>query len=113
MGVVATGAHYLVLLIAVELLQLVPFLASSMGATVGAVVAYFGNRHFTFASSRKHHIAMPRFFFIATVGAIFNGAIVGLGSEIFKFHYFLAQLAATFITLFLTFKLNRTWAFAV
>ena len=110
-GATATIAHYLVLILSVELLHFIPALASSTGAVFGALLAYIGNSHFTFKSSNEHRHALPKFFLVAAIGAIFNGAIVALGTEFFGFHYVISQLIATLSTLLLTFRFNRLWTF--
>lgn len=110
-GAVATSAHYLVLLILVELLHFAPPLASAIGALVGAFLAYIGNRIYTFKSSAKHYQSLPRFFIVAAIGAMLNGAIVALGTEYFGFHYMVSQVIATLLVLLITFQFNKTWAF--
>jgi putative flippase GtrA len=96
----------------VEVLHCAPTLATMIGAVVGAIVAYAGNRRFSFTESmQSHQTAFPRFLLLAAVGALMNGGIIWLGSDVGGLHYFLSQLLATALTLFVTFKLNRLWTF--
>jgi putative flippase GtrA len=83
-----------------------------IGAVVGAIVAYAGNRRFTFPESmQSHQVALPRFLLLAALGSLMNGVVIWLGSDIGGLHYFLSQILATGLTLFVTFKLNRLWTF--
>ncbi|MEI7784455.1 MAG: GtrA family protein [Betaproteobacteria bacterium] len=112
-GGIATAAHYLSLLVLVEVFGVAAALAAFWGAIVGAGLAYWGNRRITFgASSASHGTAAPRFALVALVGALINGAIVWAGVHTLGVHYLLAQAAATLAVLLLTYHLNRTWTFA-
>lgn len=110
-GGVATGVHYAVLLTLVEGFHLKPPPSAVFGALCGALVAYVGNRRFTFASRAPHRRALPSFLFIAAVGAILNGVVVWAGTTLLTLHYLAAQIAATALVLFITYRLNRRWTF--
>ena len=112
-GGIATAAHYLSLLVLVEVFGLNAAWAAFSGAIVGAVLAYWGNRRVTFEdSSASHARAAPRFALVAFAGAAINGLIVWAGVQTLGMHYLLAQAAATAAVLLLTYHLNRTWTFA-
>ena len=112
-GGIATAVHYAVLVALVELSGLGAAPSASIGALCGAAVAYFANRHMTFAESHARHVqALPRFMLIALLGAVVNGAVVWLGVHQLGWHYLLAQVLATVLVLGLTFRLNRLWTFA-
>lgn len=111
-GSLATVAHYAVLVLAVEVGGGSPPWSSFMGACVGALVAYAGNRQITFVDSgQPHRVAMPRFFGVALLGATGNGLIVS-GLTSWGLHYLLAQAVATVGVTVLTYHLNRRWTFA-
>lgn len=112
-GGLATAAHYLVMFALVEG-QLAEAPAASMaGALCGALVAYAGNRHCTFADPQaSHRRALPRFATVALLGAALNGAAVWLALVALGLHYLLAQVLATLIVLVLGYRLNRTWSFS-
>lgn len=109
-GLIGTSAHYLVLLILVEALAQTPVFASSCGAVAGALINYILNRRITFASTRPHREALPRFLLVALAGlvlnAVFMAAQLGMGV-----HYLLAQLVATALVLVFNFVANRLWTF--
>jgi len=109
-GAFATAAHYLVLVLCVEALHVPAYLASGIGAVVGAQVAYAGNRWFTFAHRGAIASSWPRFQVTALAGALLGMVIVGLGVRL-GLHYLVAQLLATGASLVLTFAINRVWTF--
>jgi putative flippase GtrA len=110
-GAIATAAHYLVLVAGVEGLHWPAFVGSGVGAVVGAQVAYAGNRWFTFAHRGAVSASWPRFQATALLGALLGMAVVALGVRL-GVHYVLAQVAATLLSLVLTFAINRVWTFA-
>lgn len=111
-GGVATGVHYALLVALVEGARTGPGPASASAAGVGAIVAYLLNRRYTFGAAAPHRRALPRFLLTATLGAAGNGLIVWSASAAWGWHYLAAQALATVTILFLTFQLNRRWAFA-
>lgn len=112
-GAAATVAHYAVLALLVESSWSPPGPAAALGALVGAGVAYFGNRAFTFKdTATPHRRAVWRFLTVALVGALLNGLMVGAGYEHLGLHYLLAQVMATVVVMLLTYHLNRWWTFS-
>ncbi len=109
-GLLATAAHYLVLVLCVEWAHGPAWLGSGLGATLGAQVAYAGNRWFTFAHRGDIASSWPRFMLTALLGALLGMAIVALGVQL-GIHYLIAQALATLAGLVLTFAINRAWTF--
>jgi putative flippase GtrA len=109
-GAIATALHYLLLIACVEWGRWPAYIASGFGAVVGAQVAYAGNRWFTFAHTGALRASWPRFQATALVGALIGMAVVALGVRL-GVHYVLAQIAATLLSLVLTFAINRVWTF--
>lgn len=111
-GGIATSVHYLLLLALAELAGVDPAPAAGIGAAAGAVVAYAGNRAFTFAGTTvPHRVAVLRFLALAAVGALLNAAIVGTGTRFVGLHYLASQLVATGVTLLVTYRAHRRWTF--
>jgi putative flippase GtrA len=108
---IATLSHYLIMVVAVELLLLQAAFASAIGALCGAVLAYLGNSYFTFNQPDSHRIAMLRFFLVASLGALFSAATVWFGQAIVGVHYLFSQLLATSLVLLGSYFLNRSWTF--
>jgi len=111
-GGVATCVHYIVLPILVNGLNLTPPFAAASGAACGALVAYTGNRRFTFISRSCHRAALFRFLLVAALGAALNGGVVWAATATLTWHYLAAQVAATLFILLATFTINRSWTFA-
>ncbi len=111
-GLVATVVHYSVLVVGVEIAAWAPWLASGYGATIGAQVAFLGNRWFTFAPGARLASSWRRFQAIALLGALIGMAIVA-GAAHLGVHYLPAQMIATGLVLLLSFALNRFWSFRV
>lgn len=111
-GGVATGVHYLMLLVLVEGVGLPAAPSAALAALWGALVAYLGNRVFTFSSRAGHRYALPRFLLVAALAAGLNGLIVWVGTRGLNWHYLMAQLLASIVVLGLTYRINRAWTFA-
>lgn len=111
-GAIATAGHCALLIMLVETIRLQPGPCAALGSLLGALVAYLGNRRFTFLTRAPHLRAAPRFLAVAALGAALNGLIVWAGVSVIGLHYLLAQAFATCIVLFITYWLNRVWTFA-
>jgi putative flippase GtrA len=110
-GAVGTAAHYALLIALVQAGGVAPVPASTAGAILGAILNYVLNHRYTFASRRRHRVALPRFATLAVFGTVLNAALLaglvnGLGM-----HYLIAQLLATLAVLGVTYLGNRTWTF--
>lgn len=111
-GAAATAAHYAVLVALVEMTGAPAAPSAAVGATTGALVAYAGNRLYTFASRTPHLRALPRFLAVAAFGSAASGTLVWTGTAIAGLHYLAAQVIATLFVLGSGFMLNRRWSFA-
>ncbi len=109
-GAIATTVHYLVLILCVEAFHWPAYLGSGIGAVVGAQVAFFGNRTFTFNHSGALNSAWVKFQTTALLGALVGMAIVAITVKV-GWHYLLGQVLATLTSLVLTFAVNRAWTF--
>lgn len=110
-GAMATAVHWALLALCVEAAGMAPWLASGLGAGVGAQIAFAGNRRFTFAHRGSLWPAWWRFMGTAGLGALLGMAIVA-GGVATGLHYLLAQALATLCVLLLGYAVNRVWAFA-
>jgi len=110
-GAVGTAAHYAVLIALVQIMSTPAVAASTAGALVGALINYALNHRFTFASSRAHRMALPRFLAIAGLGIVLNAAVMWAVLVVVPSHYLFAQVAATAAVLFVGFVANRRWTF--
>lgn len=111
-GLFATAVHYAVLAALVEIGGASAGPSAAVGALLGAMTGYAGNRRFTFPRRTTHGQALPRFGLVAAAVALANAAIVWTGTEPFGLHYLPSQLAATALTLAAGYTLHRAWSFA-
>ena len=109
-GAGATAAHYLAMTALVEWARVPAWIASGLGAAIGAQVAFFGNRQFTFDHAGERLPAWFKFMATALMGALLGMAIVAAGVA-WGWHYLAAQVLATLCTLVLTYAINRHWTF--
>lgn len=109
-GAVATAVHYALLAIVVEWVHWPAWWGSGIGAVIGAQVAFFGNRGFTFAHKGDVAPAWIKFQGTAIAGALLGMLIVGVGVNL-GVHYLVGQVVATLASLVLTFAINRAWTF--
>lgn len=110
-GAVGTAAHFAVLVVLVERLGAAVLLGSTAGFITGAAINYVLNYHLTFASTRRHRQALPRFLLVAGIGMLLNAAIMDVTSRLLGLQYLLCQVAATALVLLWNFGANRSWTF--
>ncbi|WP_298235647.1 GtrA family protein [uncultured Azohydromonas sp.] len=110
-GGLATAVHYALLALLVEAVRVPPAAAAALGALAGAVLAYAGNRRFTFRDVEVcHRRTLPRFLTVAALSAALNSLLVALGTALGE-HYLLAQAQSTAAGLVLGYGLNKRWSF--
>lgn len=109
-GCAATASHYLLLGMLVEWAAWPAPAAALVGAMLGAQVAFFGNRRFTFDHQGPMLPAWWRFQATAVLGGLVSAACVAAGQRM-GLHYLLAQVVGTVIALLLTYGINRRWSF--
>ena len=110
-GVVGTTAHYLTLIILVEIANVDAVLSSGLGYLCGAIVNYALNRAYTFKTTQRHIDAFPKFLFVAGIGLLFNAAIMGITTRKLHIPYLLGQIIATAVVLLWNFIGNLFWTF--
>ncbi|OYY94857.1 MAG: hypothetical protein B7Y41_04685 [Hydrogenophilales bacterium 28-61-23] len=111
-GVIGTAAHYLLLVMLVEIFGAGVVAASTAGAALGAVVNYFLNRRYTFRSEKRHVEALTKFMLIASIGLVLNSSFMILLVEILSVYYLLSQMLSTGLVLIWNFTGNRFWTFS-
>lgn len=109
-GATATAVHVAMLGLLVEAAGVPAGWGSAAGAVLGAQVAYFGNRRFTFAHAGPVRLAWTRFQVTALAGGALGAAIVAVAVA-HGLHWLPAQAFATTTVLLATFAINRRWSF--
>lgn len=109
-GVLAVVVHLGVLGLLVEFFGVPPGWGSAAGAVVGAQVAFFGNRRYTFEHLGPMWPAWWRFQATAGAGGALGACLVALTTGL-GLHWLPAQGVATAVVLLLTFTVNFRWSF--
>ena len=110
-GVCATAAQYIILVLLVEFLGMEAVIASTLGAIAGSIVSYFMNHRFTFKSEKRHREALWQFYSIAIIGTALNALLMYSGTHGLQMHYMIAQVMTTGLVLIWNFTGNRYWTF--
>jgi putative flippase GtrA len=110
-GGIATTIHYVIFILLIDFAFWVPWQATFLASSIGAVMAYVLNYHFTFYSTMKHEIILPKFLLVAALGVLIQTLIVAILNQNWHVHYLLAQLIATCFGLMITFLVNNFWTF--
>jgi len=110
-GAVGTALHYATLVALVQYAQAHAVAASTAGAIAGALVNYALNHRYTFASTRTHDKALPRFAAVALAGIAINAVVMAAMLNLVGAHYLAAQLVATGVVLVAGYLANRAWTF--
>lgn len=111
-GVIGTAAHYVLLISLVQFLSIDAIIASGAGFTLGAIINYYLNFHYTFQSTKLHTDALPKFFTVALIGLCINTILMSLLTGMNDIHYLLSQIIATGIVLIWNFIANKIWTFS-
>ncbi|MBT2371884.1 GtrA family protein [Pseudomonas fluorescens] len=110
-GLLATSAHYITLLL---LSFVLPILVSTLiGALVGTLVSYQGNKRWTFVRSTGCPDAHQwlRFGITAMVYNLGNLSLMALLLGFFPLHLWLMQMITTVALTLITFRINQHWTF--
>ncbi len=111
-GLIATAAHYLVLVLLVEGAGVtIVWVANTAATAVGVAVSYLGNRSYVFRSNAPHGSALPRF--LVTYATIFtlHGAGMAAWADWAGLNYSFGFVILTGLSAVATFLLNRSFVF--
>ena len=110
-GVLATGVHYLTLLL---LSAALPVLGATLiGALLGTIVSYQGNKRWTFATKpgAPDTYQWLRFGITALIYNLGNLALMALLLEFWPQYPWLMQVSTTLALTLITFRINQQWTF--
>lgn len=110
-GGAATFTQYVILVILVEIDLVTAPAASSIGFAISAMLNYWLNYHFTFASDASHQSAALKFAIVAATGLGLNYLLMYFLSEVLEIYYIISQIQVTFVVLLWNFFVNRAWTF--
>jgi len=112
-GLVATGVHFAVLSLLVEVVH-VPSkgVANLLAAAVAIVASFLGNRFFVFAATQaRASKQLWRFVLLYAAIALLNGGLMALWSDLLKFDYRIGFVLISIIQFILSFLGNRLLVF--
>lgn len=110
-GATGTLAHYIALILLVEIFQINPVIATFSGATLGALINYLLNYYLVFRSEKRHKAAIIKFFSIALLGILLSTGIVHITVSYKQEWYLGGQITATVLYLVLGFWINKRYTF--
>lgn len=110
LGTVGTLAHYIVLVLGVELGG-GPVVSSTLGFIVGALVNYALSYYYVFRSDSSHPRTITKFFTVALFGLGLNTLVLSSAIYGLRLHYLVSQVLATGIVVIWNFVGNRWWTF--
>jgi len=110
LGAVGTLAHYIVLVLGVELGG-GPVVSSTLGFIVGALVNYALSYYYIFRSDSSHPHTITRFFIVAIFGLGLNTFVLSSAIHGLRLHYLAGQVLATSLVVIWNFVGNRWWTF--
>ncbi len=112
-GATATLCHFAVLVIGVEVIGIDPIgAANALAAVIGSVVAFLGNRYFTFrASGEQIGRQFIRFATLYAGGALWHGIGLYLWSDVEQWDYRVGFVVVTALQIIGIYLGNRFFVF--
>ena len=110
-GVLATGAHYVVMMGLVRWAGTSELVATCVGYVSGAFVKYPLNYGMVFNSRERHRDAIPKFTLGLVIGFFLNAAVFAALLRYLDTYYMVSQVITTGIVLFANYLLARYWIF--
>jgi putative flippase GtrA len=111
-GLVATGTHYVVMVVLIDRFAIPEVVASSIGFIAGACVKYPLNYWAVFGSGERHGVAIPRYVFSLAIAFVLNAVMFAVLLRLLDVHYMVSQVLTTGTVLFVNYLLARYWIFA-
>lgn len=110
-GATAAAVHQLVVVALTEAGGVPPAWSNLPGFAVAWVVSYLGHRRFTFASTRPHREAAPRFLAVALLAFACNQGLFVALLRFTSLHYAIALFLTLATVAAGTYVLSGRWAF--
>ena len=108
-GTIGTAAHFAVLFALLQGLVTSIVIASTLGAIVGGLVNYSLAHRNVFKSRVQHHVALPKFAVVASIGVGINADVLAAIAK--PLGPVAGQLLASSTVLSFGFILNCVWSF--
>jgi len=114
-GLLASGVHYLVLFLSINVFHLESAgMANLFSALFGTITSFFGNRYFVF-SAQKYNIwrQFRKFSFFYGILILVQGFILLVWTDIYGFQYQTGFVIGVVIQTFLSYFLNKFLVFRI
>lgn len=116
-GVAATVIHYILAVIAVEVIGLIPLIAHVIAFWCAFPVSFAGHMYWTFREQTEGHTPQHRtqywlrFFTTALIGLAAGQLVVFVAADVLSIHHRIAFAAALVLAPAVVFVLSKFWAF--
>lgn len=111
-GLVATAVHIGVLTLLVELADVPPLAATSIGFCLAVVANYCSQYYWAFRARGAHRSLFPRYVAVTVTMLGVNAILFHLLTAELGIQYVVAQLVSTGIVMFCNFTVNKLYTFA-
>ena len=110
-GCIAVAAHFLVMILMVEIFKSPPLFASFAGFCIGSLVNYSLQYNWTFSSDSSHQQAGLRYLFVTTSMLCLNMMLFEALFSLAEMDYRIAQSGATALVFLANFVINANFTF--
>jgi putative flippase GtrA len=112
-GLVATGVHFIILTLLIEMAHVRSAgIANGCAAVVGIATSYLGARFYVFGSDLPVVQTLPRFLVTTAAVACLHTLIVAVWTDVWRLPYVIGFLIATGASTVLNFLANRFIVFS-
>lgn len=111
-GGVITSAHYILLIVLVEFINVDAVVASSFSMFLGSIGTFILNAHWSFKRFDHKIRRLLRHVLVALVAWVVNFVCLYIGVDIFHYFYLLVQVVATVLVVFWTYLASRFFTFS-
>lgn len=110
-GAIGTFTHLSILGFLVEVLHFSPIVSTTIGFIITVIISYYLNYRWTFNSTSKHTVTLPRYTAVSLIGFCLNTGIMFLTVNVFHLWYVIGQTIAVIMIPLSNFFLNSHWSF--
>lgn len=112
-GGIAAGAHFICLIVLVELFTVNPTVASAVGFCVAIVVNYNLQYRWTFRTTGPHAATFTKYLLVTLTMLGVNTAFFWTGNVLLGWNYILVQILTILMVLPGNYIVNRNYTFAL
>jgi putative flippase GtrA len=110
-GASAALVNFAIVVALVESHLLQPLSANVVAFIIAFQISYWGHRHWTFAATNQHKIAVPRLLIVSISNFFINQSLFYILLYQYHLHYMIALLIVLATLPLITFTINKFWVF--